>query len=109
MSIFEDRPEFTLLVGPEKLLGESVMLAGHGGVNGGVNLCRRLYVRLCGATQNGDLDRLFAMRREIMQISRRVYLIAQYDWSCLKGLKCALSLLEICDDFMEESAMDSMY
>ena len=36
----------------------------------------------------------------IMQISTTIYTIGQHGSSYLKGLKCALSLLGICDDFV---------
>ena len=39
-------PEFTLLVGPEELLAQSVKLGSHGGISGGANLWPRLYVQL---------------------------------------------------------------
>src|SRR5512139_1726038 len=42
--LLEDRPDFTLLMGPEQLLAESVLLGAHGGVCGGANLLPRLYV-----------------------------------------------------------------
>jgi 4-hydroxy-tetrahydrodipicolinate synthase len=102
VSIFEDRPDFTLLVGPEELLAESVLLGGHGGVNGGANLHPQLYVQLYQAAQRRDLDRLLALHRDVMQISRRIYHLGQHGSSYLKGLKCALSVLGICDDFMAE-------
>ena len=102
ISLFEDRPDFTLLVGPEQLLGESVLLGGHGGVNGGANFHPRLYVQLYEAARSRDLERLIVLHRQVTRICRGLYSIGQFGSSYLKGLKCALSILGICDDFMAE-------
>jgi 4-hydroxy-tetrahydrodipicolinate synthase len=37
-----------------------------------------------------------------MRISSTIYRVGRYDSSYLKGLKCAVSLLGICEDFMAE-------
>jgi len=102
LNLFADRPDFALLVGPEELLIESVMLGGHGGVCGGANLCPRLYVEAYRAAASGDLAAARRLHERILAISRTVYGVGRYGSSYLKGLKCALSLLGICDDFMAE-------
>jgi len=100
--LLRDRPEFSLLVGPEELLGETVMLGGHGGVNGGANLFPRLYVNLYDAAVAGDRDRVAALHDVVMHISDTIYSTGRHSSSFLKGLKCALALEGICDDFMAE-------
>jgi len=102
IALFRDRPDFTLLVGPEELLGESVLLGGHGGVCGGANLAPRLYVELYEAARGRDFDRVAALHRQVMQISNGIYCLGRSGSSFLRGLKCALSLLGICDDFLAE-------
>jgi len=102
LSLFRDRPDFTLLVGPEQLLGQAVLLGAHGGVNGGGNLHPRLYVGLYEAARDRDLDRMAALQRQVMQISTGIYSVGRFGSSYLKGLKCALSILGICSDFMAE-------
>jgi 4-hydroxy-tetrahydrodipicolinate synthase len=42
------------------------------------------------------------LHRQVMQISAGIYSVGQFGSSYLKGLKCALSILGICDDFMAE-------
>ena len=37
---------------------------------------------------------------QILQISSSIYTVGQHGSSYLKGLKCALSLLGVCDDFV---------
>lgn len=102
LSLFQNRPEFTLLVGPEELLGESVLLGGHGGINGGANFYPKLYVQLYDAATRRDLDRVAELHRQVMRISTGIYSVGRFGSSYLKGVKCALSLLGVCDDFMAE-------
>lgn len=100
--LFADRPDFSLLVGPEELLGETLLLGGHGGVSGGANIYPSLYVNLYDAAMARDIDRTAALHSKIMQISSTIYSIGQYGSSFLKGVKCSLSLMKICNDFMAE-------
>ena len=101
-TFLRERPDFTLLVGPEELLGETVLLGGHGGVNGGANLFPRLYVRLYEAAAAGDRDTVAGLHETVMQISNTVYSTGHYGSSFLKGIKCALGLEGVCNDFMAE-------
>jgi len=100
--LLEDRPDFTLLMGPEQLLAESVLLGAHGGVCGGANLLPRLYVDLYEAARTKDLARVESLHRTVMQIDATIYSVGRYGSSFLKGLKCALSCLGICSDFLAE-------
>lgn len=100
--ILEDRPDFTLLMGPEQLLADSVLLGAHGGVCGGANLLPRLYVDLYEAARARDLARVEPLHRTVMRICSTIYSVGQYESSFLKGLKCALSCLGICSDFVAE-------
>jgi dihydrodipicolinate synthase/N-acetylneuraminate lyase len=109
MSYFKDalgllkyRPDWTLLVGPEELLAESVRAGGHGGVNGGANLFPKLYVQLYRAARAGDNARSEQLHAQVMQVSQSLYQIGRYPSAIIKGIKCALACLGICDDFMAE-------
>jgi len=98
-----ERPGWSLLVGPEDLLAEAVLLAGaHGGVNGGANLVPRLYVELYQAAARRDLARVTELQAQVVRIVGTVYAVGHHGSAVIKGLKCALSLLGICDDFMAE-------
>jgi 4-hydroxy-tetrahydrodipicolinate synthase len=96
------RPDFSLLVGPEELLGESVLLGAHGGVCGGANLFPRLYVELYEAASKAQLDRIATLHARVMHLGTTIYSVGQHRSAFIKGLKCALSCLGICDDFMAE-------
>jgi len=100
--LFRDRPDFALLVGPEELLGEALLLGGHGGVSGGANFKPRLYVDLYDAAQARDLEGVARLHESIIQISTTIYSVGRYGSSVIKGIKCALSCMGICSDFMAE-------
>lgn len=100
--IFKDQNDFRLFIGPEELLGETLVLGGHGGVCGGGNLIPELYVELYEKSIEGDFKKMGILHERIMQISTTIYSVGKYKSSYLKGLKCSLSLLGICDDFMAE-------
>ena len=96
-----ERPDFAMLVGPEEITGECVLLGAHGGINGGANMFPELYVAMYEAAHAGNLERVRQLQQLIMQISTTIYTVGQHGSSYLKGLKCALSLLGIiADDFV---------
>ena len=100
MHVMKCRPDFAMLVGPEEMTAEAVLMGAHGGINGGANMFPRLYVDMYNAAKAGDLETLKRLQPIIMQISTTIYTIGQHGSSYLKGLKCALSILGICDDFV---------
>ena len=89
-----DRSDFSLLVGPDDLLAEAVLMGAHGGMAGGSNVWPRLFVALYEAAAAGDLNRVLALQQRAMQFDRAVY----HSANPLCGLKCALSLLDICSN-----------
>lgn len=101
-SLLAGRPDFSLLVGPEELLAETVLLGGHGGVNGGANLVPELYVDLYRAASEGDLAAVRPLHEKIIALSRLIYTVGGRGSSMLSGLKCALALRGICRDVIEE-------
>jgi len=95
------RPDFAMLVGPEEITGECVLLGAHGGINGGANMFPELYVGMYEAACAGDLRRILRLQQLVMQISTTIYTVGKHGSSYLKGLKCALSLLGIiADDYV---------
>ena len=98
----QDRPDWTILMGPEELLLDAVMAGGHGGVNGGANVFPCLYVALHRAAKAGHLARARELHGLVLEVSERLYQVGRHPSAIIKGLKCALSLLGICDDFMAE-------
>lgn len=95
------RPDWSVLVGPEALLAETVMRGGHGGVNGGANLNPRLFVDLYEAASRNATERVAELQQQVLQLGK-IYQVGHHASSIIKGIKCALALLGICDDFMAE-------
>lgn len=100
--LLPQRPEWSLLIGPEELLAESVLLGGHGGVCGGANLRPKLYVDLYNAARARDFERAATLHAEVMHVSTTLYRVGRHSSAIIKGLKCALRELGLCDDFMAE-------
>ena len=100
--LLSERPDWSLLMGPEELLGESVLLGGHGGVCGGANLFPRLYVDLYDAAVARDAARIADLHTTVMHIASSLYHVGKHGSAFLKGIKCALKLSGICDDFLAE-------
>lgn len=96
------RGDWSVLVGPEQLLAESVLLGGHGGINGGANFKPRLYVDLYEAASARDVERMLDLNRQVQAIARGIYQVGHYSSAVIKGIKCVLSLMGICDDYMAE-------
>jgi len=98
----KDRQNFTFMVGPEEFMSEFVITGGHGGVTGGANMFPKLYTELYDASLNRNFDKIGPLQQKVMQISTTIYKVGHYGSSYLKGLKCVLSVMGICNDFMAE-------
>ncbi|QHI70887.1 dihydrodipicolinate synthase family protein [Tichowtungia aerotolerans] len=101
-ALIGERDDFGLLVGPEEMLAETVLLGGDGGVNGGANLFPRLYVELYKAAENKDMERISRLQKEVLAVAHSLYTVGSHPSSLIKGLKCALSLEGICSDVVAE-------
>jgi len=95
-----DRPDFTLLIGPDKLTARAVAMGAHGGVNGGANLFPKLYVSLYEAALAGDQATVDTLQEKVVRIYDTIYHAIEDPSSYVKGLKCALSCMGICSDTM---------
>jgi dihydrodipicolinate synthase/N-acetylneuraminate lyase len=102
LALGKTRPDWTMLTGPEELLAETVLLGGHGGVNGGANIFPKLYVALHAAAQSGDLARTRELHSLVMDVAGKLYGIGQHPSAVVKGIKCAASCLGLAGDFMAE-------
>ena len=96
------QPDWTLLVGPEERLKDAVMLGAHGGIPGGANLFPRLYAKLVEATLAGDMPARDSLQALVMRVSNSLYHFDPGSPGVIKGIKCALKCMGICDDFMAE-------
>lgn len=104
LELAAERPDWSVFVGPEELTAEAVLMGAHGGINGGANLHPRLYVELYEAAAGGDLQRVRELHRRVLRLAADLYTLGRHRSSYIKGIKCGLSLLGVCDDFMAEPA-----
>ncbi len=102
IEVARQRPEWSILVGPEELTAEAVLLGGHGGINGGANLHPSLYVKMYEAAAAQDLPLTRQLHAEVMRLAGSIYTVGRHKSAIIKGIKCGLSLLGICDDQMAE-------
>ncbi len=93
--LLKAKENFSLLVGPEEITAEIVLMGGNGGVNGGANMFPKLYVALYNAAVARDFDRIAALQHLVMTISTKVYTLGSFGSSYLKGVKGALQALGI--------------
>jgi dihydrodipicolinate synthase/N-acetylneuraminate lyase len=96
------RRDWSLFIGPEEKLLEALRLGGNGGVSGGANIFPKLYVKLVEAYRAGDLARAEELQAQIQRVGASLYQVGKHSYSIIKGVKCALACLGICDDFMAE-------
>ncbi len=102
LALLPHRPDWPVLVGPEEMLSDAVFAGAHGGVNGGANLFPKLYVKLFEAARAGDIARARELHALVMRVSENLYRIGKHSSAIIKGIKGALALSGICDDFMAE-------
>jgi 4-hydroxy-tetrahydrodipicolinate synthase len=101
LELKRERPDWSILVGPEDLLLPTVRRGGDGGVNGGANVHPTLFVNLYAALVAGDTARADALHQQLLAFGK-IYSVGRHASSVIKGLKCAVSLLGICDGEMAE-------
>ena len=94
--LMRNRPQFTILMGPEQLLMESLQIGAHGGVCGGANLFPKLFVSLYEAVRKGDLTEAAHLQERVKEIGEMLYGIGEAESSYMRGLKLGLELLGIC-------------
>ncbi|GAG13610.1 unnamed protein product, partial [marine sediment metagenome] len=66
------------------------------------NLIPRLFVDLYDAAMAGDVAKVRELHTRVIKISTTLYTIGRHGSAFIKGLKCALSCLGICEDVLAE-------
>lgn len=95
--ISRERPDFSLMIGPEEMLAESIPLGAHAGVCGGANILPRLFVNLYHAARRGDADGVAVMQRQVLRLAETVYAIGRCSSGAVIQIKAALAGLGICN------------
>ena len=96
------RGDFSLLVGPEELLAECVLLGGQGSMAAGSNIYPRLFVKLYNAAAAGDIALMKSLHQEVLDLGRAIY----HGNNPLRGLKCGLGHLGICSSLLSDPLAD---
>ncbi len=92
VALKEERPDWTVLIGPEHLLAESTRRGGDGGVNGGANFYPRLFVDLFKAIESREHTRAETLQKQLLQLGQ-IYSVGRHASAVIKGMKCACSLM----------------
>jgi dihydrodipicolinate synthase/N-acetylneuraminate lyase len=96
MELLRDRPQFSILIGPEEMLLECMKRGAMGGVCGGSNLNPKLFVDLYNAIVRGDLQQAEALQVTVLGMSRALYHTGFPGSSYLRGIKAALGFAGLC-------------
>jgi len=100
IKVTKERPDFSVLIGPEHLLLQSISIGGHGGIHGGANVCPRLFVSLYDAAIAGESTD--ALQEQVLKLGRMYVIGSNPASSVVKAIKCALSVIGICKDRMAQ-------
>ena len=97
---FKETPEFSIIVGTELFLPETIIYGGHGAVAGGANFLPELFVDLYNASVAHNLEDIKILRNKVAFVNKSIYCVGKNASRITKGIKCALSIMEICEDHM---------
>jgi 4-hydroxy-tetrahydrodipicolinate synthase len=97
---FKNSPEFSLIIGTEIYLPETILSGGHGAVAGGANMFPELFVELYNALLAQDLETISRLRKKVLMLYQTIYHVGKHASRYLKGTKCSLSVMGICNDYL---------
>lgn len=96
-----ERPDWSLLVGPEERLVEAIGMGAHGCVGGGANIWPQLLVELYDASVQSDEARIAKLQSQLQEMGE-IYEHGTYASGVIRGIKCTLELLGICSSRMAD-------
>ena len=99
---FKSSPEFSIIVGTELYLPETIIYGGHGAVAGGANFFPKLFVDLYNASLTNDKTAIFELRDQVLKLYSTIYNIGNDVSRFTKGTKGALYAMGICNDYMAQ-------
>lgn len=97
---FHASPEFAIIAGTEGFLPETIERGGHGAVAGGANFFPRMFVDFYNASLAKDKNKIVEIRKKVISLYDTIYSVGKDASRITKGIKCALSVMGICDDHM---------
>jgi 2-dehydro-3-deoxy-D-pentonate aldolase len=100
LALLGEKPEFSVLVGPEHLLAEALMCGANGGVPGGANIFPKLPVLVYQAFLEGAYAEMERLQLELVNLGLPIFQPGEADSGHLRRMKYALSLMNICSDLL---------
>ena len=97
---FKNSPDFSIITGTEIFLPETIMHGGHGAVAGGANMFPLMFVDLYNASVAKDLETISKLREQVLMLYQTIYQVGTHTSRFVKGTKCVLSVMGICNDYM---------
>ncbi len=94
LTLGKARKDWSVIVGDESLMVETVKKGGHGGVLGGANYVPKVYVETYNAAVQGDDAKLAALAKETSLLTD-IHRVGTYVSGGIRGIKFALSLMGI--------------
>ncbi len=94
--------KFPLFIGPEEKTDEAVALGANGVVSGGASFDPKLFVDFYNAAVAKDAAKTAEIKKKVLQLAETIYQVGSYGLAMVKGAKCALSLMGICEDVVAE-------
>lgn len=92
--------DFTLTVGPEEMMAETMLMGGHGAVAGGANLFPSLYVKLYQAALDRDFEKIQMYQKVVMEVSSKLYGHGNCKSSYLRGVKATCAFLGLSQGYL---------
>jgi 2-dehydro-3-deoxy-D-pentonate aldolase len=96
-----ERPDWSLLIGSETLLADAITIGADGGVTGGANVAPGLLVDIYQSATSGDHERVKELQQALRELGA-IYQFGQYAAGTIRGIKCALELMGICNGRMAD-------
>lgn len=97
---FRDTPEFSIIAGTELFIPETMKSGGHGCVPGGANVFPETFVALYEASLQNDEEKIDILLKKLNWIEENIYNIGDFHSRYFKSIKCALSAMNICEDYV---------
>jgi 4-hydroxy-tetrahydrodipicolinate synthase len=89
------RPDWSILMGPEHLGLQALQLGAHGGVHGGANLEPKLFVQLYRAFREGQHEKVTQCQERILAL-QEIYKARPSGFAFVAATKCAMHVWNLC-------------
>lgn len=98
LKLKKDRPDWSIMCGPDKVVLEAMKAGADGGVNAGANIIPEVYVTMYNESANGNFENAEKLNNQVMRLYEAAHLAKPYIVCFKHMLKC----MGICDSFISE-------